>query len=365
MAESKTLTAPLSPLAKKIELDIKRRGLAPGDPYLTADEVGRHFGTQGRTASRAMAQLAEIHLLVRRRGAGTFVGPGIESENGVALGTVYVLVSTGRLLTGLPIDQMVVELGNALRDCQIRLAVVPDTDQRQFVNQLLESGADGRPIGGVVLVGCSRQVHEVVVESGICSVVFGSVHATSRRLFSVDADHRAMGFMAARYLADRGCKKMAIILRDHWLPGDNHFLDGVNEAMATSVVDHGSPVLRSLPAEHDAIVAEVAHMLEGGEGPTGLICRGRLFAESVLEAVASVGREVGEGIEVIANLDAADQGAVLPIPVVAAETSYREQVVTLGRLLQDQMDGTRRDDEHVVLPVKLIEHKRTVERTGA
>jgi len=34
---------PLTPLASRIEQDIRRRGLAPGDPYLTAAQAGERF----------------------------------------------------------------------------------------------------------------------------------------------------------------------------------------------------------------------------------------------------------------------------------------------------------------------------------
>lgn len=363
--QSETKTPPLSQLAKMIELDINRRGLMPGDPYLTSDEVGRQFGANSRTASRAMTQLADLQKLVRRRGSGTFVGPGFESATPTSVGTLYVLVSNGRLLTGMPIDQMIVELSNRLVDCQIRLAVLPETDQRPFVGRLLETGADGAPVQGVVLVGCPREVHEVVAESGTAAVVFGTVHATSKRLASADADHRAMGEIAARYLAERGCEKVAVVLRDRWLPGDNQFLDGVNDALAASGVNHGSPILRSLPAQHDAIVAETAQMLGDDDYPTGIICRGRLFAESVLEAISGSGLDVGDDVHVIANLDGSDQGATLPIPAVTAETEYADQIAILAKLLRDQIEGTRHDDEHVVLPVKLINHKRLAREAGA
>lgn len=365
MVHSKTQTSPLSQLAKMIELDISRRGLMPGDPYLTSEEVGRQFGANSRTASRAMTQLADLQKLVRRRGAGTFVGPGFESATPSAVGTVYVLVSNGRLLTGMPIDQMIVELSNRLVDCQVRIAVIPETDQRQFAARLLETGADGGPIQGVVLVGCPREVHEVIAESGTAAVVFGTVHATSKRLASADADHRAMGVLAARYLAEKGCKKVAVVLRDRWLPGDNQFLDGVNDALAESGVNHGSPILRSLPAQHDAVVGEIVQMLGDDDHPTGIICRGRLFAESVLEAIAGSGLEAGDDVHVIANLDGSDQGATLSIPAVTAETQYRDQIAILANLLRDQMEGTRHDHEHVVMPVKLINHQRTAREAGA
>jgi len=355
VAKAETQRPRLSPLAEMIELDIRRRGLTPGDAYLTAEEVGRQFGANSRTASRAMSQLADVNKLVRRRGAGTFVGPEFQKGQSPSAGTIYVLISTGRLLTGLPIDQVIVELSQRIRDCQVRVAVLPTADERDFVKRLLAAGADGEPIVGLVLIGCPSVVHEAVSASGVAAVVFGSSHANGRRLPSADADHRTLGELATQYLIERGCGRVAVILRDRWLPGDNLFLDGVNAALAEASAKHGSPIVRSLPAEADAIAAEVARLLDDDDHPNGLICRGRLFAESALRSIADSGLEVGADIEVIANLDAADQIGSLPIAVVTAEADYREQIRIIAMLLRDQMEGVNHDNEHQVLPVRLVE----------
>ena len=74
MSETTTPRSRVQRLASLIEQDLRRRGLAAGDPYLTASEAGDDFGVDPFTATRAMSLLAKRGVLVRKRGVGTFVG---------------------------------------------------------------------------------------------------------------------------------------------------------------------------------------------------------------------------------------------------------------------------------------------------
>src|ERR1700733_10639073 len=56
-------------------LDVRTRGLKPGEPYLTAERAAQLLGSSRATAHRAMSKLGEQQVLVARPGSGTFIGP--------------------------------------------------------------------------------------------------------------------------------------------------------------------------------------------------------------------------------------------------------------------------------------------------
>ena len=68
----KTLNSPhVSIMAEKVLADIRHRGLAAGDRYLTTDQVSRMLGVQKATANKALRFLADHELVVRRQPSGT------------------------------------------------------------------------------------------------------------------------------------------------------------------------------------------------------------------------------------------------------------------------------------------------------
>ena len=63
-------------LAKRLEQDIYRRGLAPDQKYLSTRQVGQQFGVSLSMAAQAMQLLADQDKLIRRDRSGTFIGTG-------------------------------------------------------------------------------------------------------------------------------------------------------------------------------------------------------------------------------------------------------------------------------------------------
>src|SRR5688572_519319 len=82
----------ISELAKRIEWDIRTRGLRPGDRYRTAAETAEALGVSTASAHRAMNLLVP-DVLTRQHGRGTFVGPAMAKTTRVRVRTLYVLLA--------------------------------------------------------------------------------------------------------------------------------------------------------------------------------------------------------------------------------------------------------------------------------
>ena len=71
-------------------------------------------------------------------------------------------------------------------------------------------------LAGAVLVLASRQMRAYLNESGIPTVVLGSVEPDLVNLNWIDVNQFQVGQLLASYLLEKGHKRIATIMRDVW-----------------------------------------------------------------------------------------------------------------------------------------------------
>jgi DNA-binding LacI/PurR family transcriptional regulator len=343
-------TGRIPQLAGMIEEDVRRRGLAVGDNYLTAEEVGRQFQIHPRSASRAMHLLAERGVLVRRRGAGTFIGPNARPGAAVAVRCVHLLVTQQRVRVGLPVGDLIEGLLETCGSGNVQFDMLPEQSPLDHVREVLAGGRAAGTLSGLVLVGCGREIQEAVVHSGVPTVVFGGVYPSTYALVSVDLDQFELGYQLARHLLRRGRQRLALITRENWLPGDNAYHDGILKAREESAEPRGGVMIRALaPTDPEMTAREIGRALTRPDCPDGLICRGPFFAGAAMQAAASAGLKLLRDLEIVFDHWAYHREIRLPhaYPLL----SYKEQAEVVGKLLKDLIEGRRPDPEHRLLPV--------------
>jgi len=368
MAKKPIIRSNVMRVGRLIERDIRRRGLSVGQQYLTAHEAASAFGVSAPMASRAMKSLADRDVLVRKRGAGTYVGPEADSGVQLQLHCVHVVVSPRRLRTGLPLGQLTEGLLESLPGHDVQINILPEQDAVSHLRQMVRKASQIGWLSGLVLVGCSREIQELVVELKVPAVVFGGVFATTRSLPSIDVDQHASGRLMARFAVSHGRRRIGLVMRDMWLPGDNQLLDGVNEALAEADLNHGALVIRSLPVDRQLAHAELRDLLGRANRPTALICRTRFFSEAAHAAAEAMGLRVGEDLTVISDAESPQSAADLPWQNVCPELDYKAQAALVGQLLREYIDGHPEGPQHKVIPVRLTEpaeaHRDSENRTG-
>ena len=368
MSKKPIIASNVSRVGGLIERDIRHKGLAVGQPYLTAQEAASAFGVSAPLAGRAMRALADRDVLVRRPGAGTFVGPLANAAPQLRLRCVHVVISPARLRSSLEVGQLTEGLMSALPGYNVQINVLPDDGALAHLRQMVEKASEIGWLSGLVLVGCGREIQELVLELQVPAVVFGGVFATTRRLPSADVDQHASGRLMATLAMERGHCRMGLVMRDRWLPGDNQLLDGINEVLAEAGLNHGSMIVRSLPVDRELAVAELRELLGGANRPTVLICRGRFFGEAAHSAAQAMGLRVGEDLMLVSDAESIRSAADLPWPKVCPELDYKAQAAIVGQLLREYIEGHPDRPQHKVIPVRLAEpaeYKRDEEvRTG-
>jgi DNA-binding LacI/PurR family transcriptional regulator len=172
---------------------------------------------------------------------------------------------------------------------------------------------------------------------------------------SVDLEQAELGYQLARYLIDRGRDRTALVTREHWLPGDNLFHDGIRRARDESPGQRGGMILRSIPPGDLEVAARViAQMLQGDDRPNGIICRGPFFAEAARLAATKAGLKVPDDLDVV--FDHSARHSEIGLPHAYPVHSYKEQAKVVGRVLADVVAGKPLEEQHRVLPVRALEN---------
>ena len=351
-------------LAKRMEEDIRARGLRAGEPFLTTTQAGRQMGIGKSMAYRAMKILTDRQVLVSHPGRGTFVGPKAAGTPFEQMRCCHVFLTHDLFKSsGQSTHGWLAGLSATLAGHSIQFDFISPRDAEAEVNRLLEQGLASGTLSSVVLVGCPREVQEQVLLRGVPAVVLGSDYSSTRLLPSVDADQFEAGRLAAQYLLDCGCRRIALLMRETWFPGDRRMFEGVGRAMDDAGLGHEALMLRNLSGDSSVLAVDLQRLLTQEPPPTGCVSRTPLFAQAAIQAAQSLGLTVPAHLKlIIAGLDR-QAVAGLGLPSVSTRVNLEEQVAIGGRMLLQMFKGEQPAPLHVIIPVELVEPTARQERS--
>jgi DNA-binding LacI/PurR family transcriptional regulator len=344
-------------LAKRMEEDIRTRGLRVGEPYLTTAQAGRQLGISKAMAYRAMRVLAKRHVLVSYPGRGTFVGPEARAgETSLHFKSIRVLL-THDMFAANPqtANSVLTGLTNGLPGFGIQFDFVPARDVELHVTRLLDQAIAEGSVAAVVSWSCPRSVQEQIMRRGVPALVIGTDYSSTRQLPSIDADQFEIGRRAGDYLLARGCQRIAVLMREMWLPGDRLLFEGVGRALDEAGLGHEALMLRNFSVEPAVLDTEMHRLLTLRDRPAGCVCSVPFFIPPLLSAAQSLGLSIPNDMPVIASSLERSAVARLGIPSVSMRVGLDELVAMGGKMLADLIKGRRPDPLHLVLPIQLIE----------
>ena len=352
------MSTTLKGLARRLERDIRNRGLLPGHRYLTGEESALLLGTSVATANRALRILAENQIVVRQRSTGTVVGPAVASESAASdLRTVVSILVPARERTyrTFRLDPLIESLTAEMSDVvDVRLSYVPVEGDLKFVRNLIEGTVGTDKPAGVIAVSCSFEVYQYLGESGCPFVVSGSVYP-GQSYPSVDTDERQAGSVLARYLMQRGHRRIAVLSHSEAGPGDHHFHDGLSEALTEAQMPHNSTLLRTPGTSRAVLRAQVKELLEMTDRPTGFIVRLSRWAREVAEVVRAEGLRVPQDVEIVCeSCDWCDSEG-LEFPHVRPKMRHEEISQLLGHMLAQIRQHASLEQPTVMVPYEMCQ----------
>ena len=334
-------------LASRLVRDIYRRGLRPGDRYLTDKQAAELLQVSQVSAHRAMRHLAEQELVVRRRRSGTFIGPKAERSFSSTLHCVHYLMPS-QMKNDYPLLSVLEGVRSELPGTQIQLNFLPVGEPLRFLRQLLEHAVDSGVMTAIVVASSTREMLEFLSGTDLPVLVGGHVEPDID-LPWIDRDQGQIGRLLAGYLLQRGHRRIALVMRDLWAPGDNIMADGVSTTLSST---GASLTVRGTPPKKELIGSIIRDMLDCPDRPTGLICRSEAQAICAAEISEQMGLPLGNGVDIVAaNIPSSSTQSQWGFPHASFDPIALG--ARQGRMIAQLSGGQRPDPYYYEIPVSL------------
>lgn len=345
-------------LAERIAQDIRRRELKPGQAYQSTSETAEMLGVSTTAANRAMQVLAKRGLLDRRQRKGTFVAEPRQASDAAAppISRVHLLVQ-GRFLRteGVLSDGIVVGMHEALPAVQLQFDFLPPDGEERFIDKLIAAALRSGVGEGFVLVRTSIAAQRSIAESGLPTVIHGTLHPSVPAMPWIDRDHVAAGRLLVGHLVrTKKVRQVLVLMRDRLFEGDHVLLDAVRDAMADAGMPMRALSVRALPGDRRAIAASVATWMDHakGDGPIGVICRSEPLAKGAAEGARRAG--TARLTSIILSDYYRKESEPRPVwPHLRLDLSPEQIGQHIGRMLAQQAGGEPVDPPHESIPIRL------------
>ena len=370
-------------LAERVQSDIHRRQLRPGERYLSTAETAKMLRVDTAVANRALQLLVKRNVLRRRQRVGTFVAEGSDGNDAIRLDRVHLLMNDPFPKTEGWLDtDAVLAMQSELPGVQIQFHVVPSLDETEYLEQVIREALRSRHAEGFLLMRSSLTTQRLIAASGLPAVVFGHTYASVKGLPFADRDQGQMGRLLAEYLLGAGHRRIVTLMRHRLLPGDHMMIDAVRDVLDAAGLPAGALVLRCLPHDGEEVRDEVRRLLlqwhghpacgfqpdtakmpvpqpHTGKMPVlqpelpGVLARPPLMADAAMEAIGSLGLESPRDVAVaVADYFQSPPGGP-PYAVIRPARGGDPQGARLGRVVALLAHGQEPDPKDRLSPVRL------------
>lgn len=344
-------------IAKRLEGDIRARGLRPGDRYLTVAEAASMFGVSPASAHRAMELLVNQNLLIRQQGRGTFVAEGVGASNMPRVKTIFILLQEDMEgVRSIKLDEIVEAIRQQFGSVNVQFTFVPPRGSVEYVNEVVGAAHRSGQLAGVVPISCGREVYRSLAEMGGPMVVLGSTYADQKQLPSVDVDYRQVGRLLAQRLVSYGHRHMGVLTTGDGRPGDHAFFDGISDVLSEAGLPHNALTVRIFPHDFEAFRAQAQELLDRRDRPTGVICGSERLVGVVAATAKALELSIPKDLELVFHWQgSSSEGDHLPYPHACPKLPFRQIAQKVAETLKRLSEGKPLETLHVLFDVELKE----------
>ncbi len=144
----------------------------------------------------------------------------------------------------------------------------------------------------------------------------------------VDFDNEAYAYGAVMRLAEKGCRKVSIVLPDSALTYTEHLKSGLARGARDAGIAHEFAPDVNLGSPTDAIRNYVVKRAKRPDGPDGYVCASEISALAIIGGLTEAGHEVGKTAHVIAK-----QSSPLFMQFQPSAETAQEDFILSGRNL--------------------------------
>lgn len=333
-------------------------GHVPGK-RATLRTVAEACGLAVTTVSRALNNHSDIAIETRHRVQRVASEIGyVPDRAGRGLRTgrshlISLLVPSHAAISGYT-SSIILGLGQVCRDQGFELAATPVYSERDELDTIHAIVANRRA-DGIILSRIAPQDQRVryLLEHGFPFVTHGRTELATPHAW-VDFNNRQFTEWATERLAERGCRRVALIAPPAGLTYTEHMTLGFHGSalrLNLSVIDLPANVSIEMPL--DELKAFFRQILKTDQAPDGVVCGSELAALAVSSAVREAGLRADRDVMLVSKQTSMALDYVHP-PIDACVEDIAETGRVLGKALLQVIAGGSADD----IPQRVIEPLR-------
>lgn len=333
-------------MAGQLRTQIRSGVWAAGAKLPTEQELARIHNVSLTTVRRALEDLAEEGLVVRRQGAGTFVAGQQTAVRGDGA-VVGVIVPDTTLYYPQVLKGIEETLAAAGARLMLACAHYNPAEEEAALQRMLGSGVQGLLVvptlvgspdpAAVVRDLAALPVPAVLIERGLDGHDDQADH--------VRTDHRAGGYSAVRHLAALGHTRLALLTRSE-NPTCGPVVRGFDAAVADLGLSAVTPFSAPKRAWNPQVAEENVRRI-ADEGATAAVCFGDKEAAFVVSAARRRGLAVPDDLALVAYDDEIADMAEIPLTAVSPPKR------TLGRRAAELVLQRMREPDLPVHQIRL------------
>jgi GntR family transcriptional regulator, arabinose operon transcriptional repressor len=309
----------------------------PGSRLPSENDLVRRFGVSRMTIVKAIRELQQLGLVVRRMGSGTYTTSRGEQENRLfgllipELGQTEIFepicqgmantpfATSHSLLWGTspgqnqPKEQMAEQLCQqyvAKKVSGVFFAPLELTPAKDEVNRRIMAALDRAKIPVILLDRCFLPYPQ-------------------RSLYDlVGIDNRRTGYLAADHLVRAGAKRIAFLGKRLSAPTVDARIAGYREALLAHGLLRGEDLVTRGDPSDEKLLGSVLK----AQKPDAFVCANDHTAANLMQTLIRLGRSIPEDIRIV-GIDDVKYASLLPIPL----TTQHQPCMDLGRVAMSAM----------------------------
>ena len=222
------------------------------------------------------------------------------------------------------------------------------------MREVVELISSNPSFGGIIFSFAPRGVQEYIADTGLPTVVHGSVFP-GIDVLSVDSDQTEVGRLMARIGIDDGCGRLVFVNREHWRQGDALAFDGIMEMVHSAGLGQGAIRIRNMPIDPAALdgmaCALIDELIEDPQSRTAVLCRTPQMANAIERAARHRGMKVPQELLIVCNASHHGTPLAISCPTVSNPTTTEEEYAVIGQILKKLNQEGEKRPSSLVMPV--------------
>ena len=340
-------------------------GSFPNGRFPSEAQVRRRFGVARQTAVKAIEILMREGIVVRRRGAGTFVARHLKRATG-AIGIIVPGLAYAEIFPPIcsHLAQLLSEQGYTLQlaDFTGDDPNVLATKAAQVAEDFVAKGVDGVIYYPVEFLPNSAEINASItsrLSSAHIPIVLldGDLQDPPHRspYDIVSVDNFAGGYAIADHLLKQGVKRVSFLMRNHWANSVKRRMHGVSAACVAAGLDwSASNIFRAEPDD----AKNVAALMKGKSRPQAIVCGNDTAAFKLQSTLHSLGYNVPDDI-LVAGFDDVQNARFATPPITTVRQPLGEIAVALVELLFARRRNPDSAPREVILHATFVPREST------